>query len=120
MDVFVEQVLIPEYTRGERRANNPAYQKVVRALRQARKRGDRTLVRELRKRLHSLPSGDPNDPGYRRLRYARYADDTLLGFTGPKAEAVLIRISRASCGDTAQCPIFGSVWYDDFDLKRRR
>jgi group II intron reverse transcriptase/maturase len=87
LDVFVEKVLIPEYTRGERRANNPAYQKVVKALMQARKRGDRTLVRELRKRLHSLPSGDPNDPGYRRLRYARYADDTLLGFTGPKAEA---------------------------------
>jgi group II intron reverse transcriptase/maturase len=87
LDVFVEKVLIPEYTRGERRANNPAYQKVVRALRHARKSGDRTLVRELRKRLHSLPSRDPNDPGYRRLRYARYADDTLLGFTGPKAEA---------------------------------
>jgi hypothetical protein len=27
------------------------------------------------------------DPGYRRLRYGRYADDQLLGFTGPKAEA---------------------------------
>ncbi|MFI1259037.1 transposase [Streptomyces netropsis] len=34
----------------------------------------------------SLPSSDPNDPGYRRLRYIRYADDHLLGFTGPKAE----------------------------------
>ena len=64
---------------------------MVKALAQARKRGDRTLVRELRKRLHSLPSGDPNDPGYRRLRYARYADDTLLGFTGPKAEAEEIK-----------------------------
>jgi group II intron reverse transcriptase/maturase len=91
LDVFVEKVLIPEYTRGVRRARNPAYQKVVRALRQARLRGDRTLVRELRKRLHSLPSGDPNDSGYRRLRYVRYADDTLLGFTGPKAEADEIR-----------------------------
>ncbi|MCA1822495.1 MAG: hypothetical protein LC644_12340 [Pseudonocardia sp.] len=90
-DVFVETVLIPEYNRGERRARNPAYQKVVKALAQARKRGDRTLARELRKRLHSLPSGDPNDPGYRRLRYARYADDTLLGFTGPKAEAEEIK-----------------------------
>jgi len=27
------------------------------------------------------------DPGYRRLRYCRYADDHLLGFAGPKAEA---------------------------------
>ncbi len=27
------------------------------------------------------------DPGYRRLRYCRYADDHILGFIGPKAEA---------------------------------
>ncbi|MGB8384115.1 MAG: group II intron reverse transcriptase/maturase, partial [Dermatophilaceae bacterium] len=30
-------------------------------------------------------------PGYRRLRYLRYADDHLLGFTGPKAEAQQIK-----------------------------
>jgi hypothetical protein len=38
-----------------------------------------------------MPSGDPRDPGYRRLRYVRYCDDTLLGFTGPKAEAEEIK-----------------------------
>ena len=48
-------------------------------------------VRELRQQLRSLPSGDPRDPGYRRLRYVRYADDHLLGFTGPKAEAEEIK-----------------------------
>lgn len=32
-----------------------------------------------------------NDPGYRRLRYIRYADDHLLGFVGPKAEAEQIK-----------------------------
>ncbi|MFE0418540.1 group II intron reverse transcriptase/maturase [Streptomyces tendae] len=32
-----------------------------------------------------------NDPGYRRLRYVRYADDTLLGFAGPRAEAEQIK-----------------------------
>ena len=26
------------------------------------------------------------DPGYRRLKYSRYADDHILGFRGPKAE----------------------------------
>ena len=45
----------------------------------------------LRKQLRSLPTADPEDPGYRRLRYVRYADDTLLGFTGPKAEAEEIK-----------------------------
>ena len=41
--------------------------------------------------MRSLPSVDPQDPGYRRLRYVRYADDTLLGFAGPKAEAEEIK-----------------------------
>ena len=35
------------------------------------------------------------DPGYRRLRYSRYADDHLLGFTGPKAEAEQIKAKLA-------------------------
>ena len=87
LDRFVETVLIPEYTRGLRRKGNPAYEKVKDATAQARKRGDRAAVRALRKQLRAMPSGDPQDPGYRRLRYSRYADDHLLGFTGPKAEA---------------------------------
>jgi hypothetical protein len=38
---------------------------------------------------------DMRDPGYRRLRYCRYADDALLGFTGPKAEAETIKARLA-------------------------
>jgi group II intron reverse transcriptase/maturase len=91
LDVFVEKVLIPEYTRGKIRKRNPEYRRVNNAIAQGRLRGDRAGVRELRRRQHGLPSGDPNDPGYRRLHYARYADDALLGFTGPKAEAEEIK-----------------------------
>jgi len=42
--------------------------------------------------------------------------------TGEKTEAVVIRIMRVSCvqEDTPVCPIFGSVWYDDFNIKRRK
>ena len=36
--------------------------------------------------------------------------------TGEKAEAVAIRFERASCGDNSVCPIFGTIWYDDFTL----
>jgi hypothetical protein len=57
----------------------------------ARRRGLTTAARELRKQLRGTPSRDPKDPGYRRLRYCRYADDTLLGFAGPKAEAEEIK-----------------------------
>src|SRR6516165_6064911 len=91
LDYFVERILIPQYTRGERRISNPEYKRVASAIERSRERGDRGKVRELRKRQRSLPSLDPHDPGYRRLRYVRYADDILLGFTGPKAEAEEIK-----------------------------
>ena len=41
--------------------------------------------------------------------------------TADKTEAVLIKIQRLSCGtkESPICPIFGSVWYDDFSIKRR-
>ena len=46
--------------------------------------------------MRSLPYNDTHDPDYRRLRYIRYADDFLLGFTGPKDEAdeIKARIGR--------------------------
>jgi tetratricopeptide (TPR) repeat protein len=37
--------------------------------------------------------------------------------TGPRAEAVLVRLARAGCPDGV-CPIFGKIWYDDFHLER--
>jgi type II intron maturase len=95
MDIFAETVLIPEYTRGQARVRNPAYRRAESAVRRARRRGDRAAVRELRQQLRSMPSMDPHDPGYRRLRYARYADDALLGFTGPKAGAEEIKTRLA-------------------------
>ncbi|WTZ68423.1 reverse transcriptase/maturase family protein [Streptomyces sp. NBC_01383] len=91
MDEYVENILIPEYTRGRVRQPNRAFHRVWAAIRRAGKRDDRTEVRELRKQLRSVPSMDTHDPGYRRLRYTGYADDTLLGFAGPKAEAEEIK-----------------------------
>jgi group II intron reverse transcriptase/maturase len=95
LDKYVEAVLIPEYTRGGRRATNPAFRKVQYAITRARDRADHDATRQLRQQLRQLPSKNPQDPGYRRLKYVRYADDTLLGFTGPKAEAEQIKTRLA-------------------------
>ena len=95
LDEFVERELIPQYTRGARRKGNPEYKRVRNRLTEARRRGDRAAARDLEKQLRTLPSVDPADPGYRRLRYLRYADDHLLGFTGPKAEAEEIKARLA-------------------------
>ena len=40
--------------------------------------------------------------------------------TGEKTEAVKVKMVRNSCADSPVCPIFGTVWYDDFDLKLRK
>ena len=91
LDQFVEQVLLPEYNRGKLRRHNPEYHRLDSRMYWAKRRGDRAAVRELRLRKRSLPSTDPYDPDYRRLRYVRYADDWLLGFAGPKSEAEEIK-----------------------------
>ena len=39
--------------------------------------------------------------------------------TSANTEAVILRIVRAPCDDNLDvCPIFGAVWYDDFNFKR--
>ena len=77
LDKFVEQELIPQYTQGARRRDNPEYRRTAARLADARRRGDRAAARDLAKQRRALPSKDPADPGYRRLRYIRYADDRV-------------------------------------------
>ncbi|MCX5052114.1 reverse transcriptase domain-containing protein [Streptomyces sp. NBC_00485] len=95
LDTFIETVLIPEYTRGISRRPNRKHHRLYYAMRRAHGRGDQAEFRNLRQQLRALPSSDPQDSGYRRLRYIRYADDTLLGFIGPKAEAEEIKARLA-------------------------
>ena len=64
-------------------------------LKRTRKRGDRAEARDLLQQLRTLPRDDPMDPGYRRLKYTRYADDHIMGFIGPKAEAEAIKARLA-------------------------
>ena len=96
LDRFVEGVLLPEYTRGTGRRRNPQYQRVANRVVRLRQAGRAKEAAELRPLLRTMPSLDTHDPGYRRLRYIRYADDFLLGFAGPKNEAdeIKARIGR--------------------------
>jgi len=95
LDEFIEQELIPQYTRGTSRKNNPDYTRINGRLERARKKGDRAAARELEQQRRGIPRGDPADPGYRRLTYVRYADDHILGFAGPRAEAEQIKAAIA-------------------------
>jgi hypothetical protein len=96
LDEFVERELIPQYTRGSRRKVNREYKRLADRRRRALQRGDRGKARDLEKQMRAFPSMDPMDPGYRRLLYIRYADDHLLGFAGPRAEAEEIKAKLAA------------------------
>jgi hypothetical protein len=96
LDEFVDKELIPRHTRGDRREKNPEYHRVNGRRQYARKRGNREQARKALRQMRALPYGDPMDPGYRRLFYCRYADDHLLGFIGPKAEAEQIKAELAA------------------------
>jgi group II intron reverse transcriptase/maturase len=91
LDKYVERELIPQYTKGSRRRSDRAYGQLATQRWRARQRGDRDQARDLARQMRTLPFGDPMDPGYRRLFYLRYADDHLLGFAGPRAEAEQIK-----------------------------
>src|SRR6266704_448359 len=91
LDQYVEHVLIPKYTRGERRAAHPHYTALRTQEQRMRRGGKREEAKALRKQRQKLPSIDPNGETYRRLYYVRYADDTLFGFAGPRSEAEEIK-----------------------------
>jgi group II intron reverse transcriptase/maturase len=90
-DRWVEDTLIPAYTRGDRRKNNLEYQKISNLIAAARKRENFTEANRLVQERRKMTAGSPVDPDFRRLRYVRYADDFLLGFIGPASEAREIR-----------------------------
>jgi len=91
LDQFIEKTLIPANTHGERRSHNPAYKTVNDRSNYLHRTGQKEEARKLKKIAQSLPSRDPNDPDYRRLRYVRYADDFLLGVIGTRQEAEEIK-----------------------------
>jgi hypothetical protein len=91
LDKYVEQTLLPAYTREEKRQRNPEYNRLRVREQYYRKQGNREKAPELRRQRQQLPERDPLDPHYRRLRFVRYADDFCLGFAGPQEEAEEIK-----------------------------
>jgi group II intron reverse transcriptase/maturase len=91
LDEYVETQLIPRWTRGEEKQRNQVYYRLIKRAADHRSRGNMEVAKALKQQAMQLPSTDTNDPDFRRLKYVRYADDFLLGFIGPKAEAEHIK-----------------------------
>jgi group II intron reverse transcriptase/maturase len=101
LDQYVEQTLIPDYTKGKRRAHDPEYDRVSNRIYHLRRNGLGSEAKAMEQLRRRIPSNDPHDPNYRRLHYVRYADDFLLGFAGTNREAQEIREKlRAFLGES--------------------
>ena len=48
-------------------------------------------LRDLNRHILQTPVSDYNDPAYSRVRFLRYADDVIIGVTGPKALAEQVK-----------------------------
>ncbi|MBV7334626.1 reverse transcriptase/maturase family protein [Chloroflexi bacterium TSY] len=74
LDTFVEEELVPRYSRGKHRGPNRAYQRLSYRIKRTRQEGNQQLTKQLEQQRRQLPSLDTQDPDFRRLKYVRYCD----------------------------------------------
>jgi len=62
LDKFVQETLIPEYTRSDKRKYNPVYAQLLNQVRYYREKGNIEKEENARREARQHPSQDPNDP----------------------------------------------------------
>ena len=88
LDVFIEDKLKKEFTKGKQRKANLVYRRLNYQIKSEK---DLKKKRKLVKFRRTVPSKDLNDPNFRRLYYVRYVDDWVILVAGPFKEAKVIR-----------------------------
>lgn len=85
LDEYVEKLQV-ELEKGVKRKHNLEYKRLQdRRLYLAKQGKTKTRAyQELGVRMKKLPSMDTKDPDFIRIKYIRYADDWLIGVTGPR------------------------------------
>ena len=74
-DCWVQDTLIPQHTRGDKRKYNLVYKALTARRSYAKKKQNWALYTQLGKQLRRMSSRATHDPDYRRLRFQRYPDD---------------------------------------------
>lgn len=97
LDRFIVEKLLPEWNCGNERKFISGYQTRKLLTAEEQKLVDQLDLKGLKEAIgrlkhnewvkKGLPSRDPKDDNFRRMYYARYLDDFIIGFTGPKVEA---------------------------------
>lgn len=90
-DKWLDNDLLPKFNIGKRQMSNTKYNKLNHAIATCIENGDIETAQRLKIERRNIPSVNTYDENYRRLRFVRYADDFILGFTGSKSEADTIK-----------------------------
>lgn len=81
-DKYMES-LMKDYNKGKIRKENIEYRRLSSKRQSAFEKGDQELAQMCLKKMRQIPSSDPMDPNFIRMKYTRYADDcaprTLCG-----------------------------------------
>ncbi len=93
LDTYIEDELMPQYNIGNglKRKKNPEYVRLQHQRFRAKKHNQKWIWEKAGKRMMGIPSKIVDDPEFKRLRYARYADDSILGLNGSKEDAEEIK-----------------------------
>lgn len=103
LDKFIVENLLPEWNRGKERKFISGYQtrkllsaEEQRVVDQLNIKGLTEAIARLKHNQYvkeGLPARDPKDETFRRMYYARYVDDFIIGFNGSRAEAEEIKVT---------------------------
>jgi group II intron reverse transcriptase/maturase len=106
-DLFMEK-LINEFEKGKTRARNTEYIKIRSEIKTLSRKIERLdgkyghqywdgrmdlvcQIRQLKSKQIEIPSIDPMDKNYQRMKYVRYADDFVIGIAGLKQSALEVK-----------------------------
>lgn len=85
-DKFIEGIKT-SYDKGKVVARNPEYRKLEHLRLKAIRINNFELALKYLKEMQKLKSRLPNDPGFRRVSYVRYAEDWIVMVRGPRVDA---------------------------------
>ena len=90
LDNYMEKLQV-NYNKGDKRKTNKEYHRLACARYECKKKGNIEKAEAIRKQMIKLPSTDPMDFDYIRVKYVRYADDFVILLHSPKSLAVEIK-----------------------------
>ena len=91
LDIFMEDLCERYSTKGTTRKLYQPYTKLNVERCRARKRGEYQLAEDILQKMRTMPSVDPYDREYIKVKYTRYADDFVVMISGSKELAEQVR-----------------------------